>query len=370
VRVLHIGAGNLYGGIETMLVSMARYRHECSELECHFTVCFEGRLSEELRSTGVPVYHLGDTRFSRPWTVWLTRWRLNRLLKKERFDTVVVHSCWTHSIYAKVVRRHQIPLVFWLHEPPKGIHWLERRAMKYSPSYAIANSRFTQSSIGNLFPDVKSTVIYPMVAPPKRSIRTREEIRNLCDTSIDRVVILIVARFEEWKGHRVLFEGLNQIRDDSRWVCWIAGGAQRESEEKYVRELKAIELQFHLDGRIRWLGQRSDIPDLMAAADVYCQPNSSGEPFGIAFIEAMYAGLPVITSAIGGAVEIVHRESGELVPPNDPTRLGQTLRSWVDSVIQKQYSTKSSQDRAKELCDPKQQLQKLRQSLELVSSKH
>ena len=44
---------------------------------------------------------------------------------------------------------------------------------------------------------------------------------------------------------------------------------------------------------------------LLAAADVFCQPNSGPEPFGIVFVEALYAGLPVIATAIGGAQEIV-----------------------------------------------------------------
>jgi glycosyltransferase involved in cell wall biosynthesis len=44
--------------------------------------------------------------------------------------------------------------------------------------------------------------------------------------------------------------------------------------------------------RVRFAGQRDDVPRLLAAADLHCQPNSSPEPFGVAFVEALAAGLP------------------------------------------------------------------------------
>src|SRR5579872_6438503 len=52
IRVLHVAAGKLYGGVETLLVTLARYHKLCPEMEPEFAVCFEGRLAEELRATG------------------------------------------------------------------------------------------------------------------------------------------------------------------------------------------------------------------------------------------------------------------------------------------------------------------------------
>ena len=66
---------------------------------------------------------------------------------------------------------------------------------------------------------------------------------------------------------------------------------------------------------MRWLGQRRDVPELLAAADIYCQPNVGAEPFGIVFVEALYTGLPVVTTALGGALEIIDASCGVLVPP-------------------------------------------------------
>ena len=66
--------------------------------------------------------------------------------------------------------------------------------------------------------------------------------------------------------------------------------------------------------RVRFLGERADVPDLLGAADIHCQPNSSPEPFGLAFVEALHAALPVVTSDAGGAREIVTPACGVLVP--------------------------------------------------------
>ena len=82
---------------------------------------------------------------------------------------------------------------------------------------------------------------------------------------------------------------------------------------------------------ITFLGERSDVPRLMAAADIYCQPNTGPEPFGIAFVEALAAGVPVVTTAIGGAVEIVDARCGILVDAPSPVLVAEALQRLIDS---------------------------------------
>src|SRR6266702_4738841 len=76
IRVLHVSSGNLYGGVETILITVARLRHLCPGMEPSFALCYEGRLSGELIAAGVPVFILGSVRISRRWTVWRGRRRL------------------------------------------------------------------------------------------------------------------------------------------------------------------------------------------------------------------------------------------------------------------------------------------------------
>ena len=60
VKVLHVNSGNLYGGVETILVTLARRREQCQGMEPHFALCHEGRLSQELLQAGVSGVQLGQ----------------------------------------------------------------------------------------------------------------------------------------------------------------------------------------------------------------------------------------------------------------------------------------------------------------------
>ena len=120
---------------------------------------------------------------------------------------------------------------------------------------------------------------------------------------------------EAWKGHRLLLEALGRLRHVPGWVLWVAGGAQRPYEARYLAELEAQATELGIRGRVRFLGQRSDVPRLLRAADIHCQPNLGPEPFGIAFIEALQARLPVVTTAMGGPLEIIDGSCGVLVAP-------------------------------------------------------
>jgi glycosyltransferase involved in cell wall biosynthesis len=102
---------------------------------------------------------------------------------------------------------------------------------------------------------------------------------------------------------------------------------------------------------------------LLSAADLYCQANTAPEPFGIAYIEALAAGLPVIASQAGGAIEIVDRSCGLLVPPGDTGGLAAALeRTIVDDALRARLAAAASL-RARQLCDPQRQLTRLAAAL-------
>src|SRR5689334_3078157 len=118
MRVLHLCAGNMYGGIERLLVTLARERAACAEMQPHFAACFERRLTEELRAAGVPVDILGPVRFSRPWMVASARRALRRVLHAQPFDACVAHACWPHMLFAPVARAMGHKIIFWGHDTP------------------------------------------------------------------------------------------------------------------------------------------------------------------------------------------------------------------------------------------------------------
>ena len=181
------------------------------------------------------------------------------------------------------------------------------------------------------------------------------------------LVIIQVSRLETWKGQRVLLEALARLRDVPAWACWQVGGAQRPAEARYLESLQADAERLGLTDRIRFLGQRSDVPALLASADIFCQPNLDPEAFGISFVEALYARLPVVTSAMGGAIEIVDATCGVLVPPNDAVRSPRRSRSC--SGIERSRRRRLGRGgpaRARTLCDPEGQMNRILAALQSV----
>jgi glycosyltransferase involved in cell wall biosynthesis len=97
----------------------------------------------------------------------------------------------------------------------------------------------------------------------------------------------------------------------------------------------------------------------MTAADVYCQPNAGPEPFGLAFVEALYAGLPVVTSGFGGAALIVDRTCGVLTIPADAAAVATALRELIGDPARRRALGGAGPDRAESLCDPGRVLSRL-----------
>ena len=365
MRLLHVYSGNLYGGIESILLTLTRQRATCPELESEVALCFEGRLIGELEAEGTPVHRLGEVRVSRPHSVRRARRALTALLETGRFDRVICHGAWPYAVFARTVRRADLPLVFWVHDVLSGRHWTERWAKRTTPDLAIANSHFTAASIRALYPTTPLAVVYAPVdtAPSRLTPMDRCVVRAELDTPQDAVVIVQASRMDAWKGHAVLLEALAALRDRPEWVCWQVGGAQRPLDTAYVDSLRDLASRLRLSDRVRFVGERTDVPRLLAAADIHCQPNISPEPFGIAFIEALAAGLPVVTSAIGGAIEIVDDSCGRLVSASDPVALSAALRGLAGDPEERARLGAAGRIRAHQLCNPTGQLKQLHATL-------
>lgn len=365
MRVLHIYSGNLYGGVETMLVTLARHRSLCLSMEPHFALCFEGRLSEELSATGASVYRLGNVRASRPITIWRARRALSELLKRERFEAIVCHASWSQAIFGPVVRRARVPLVFWLHGPVNGRHWSERWARRTPPDLVLCNSRFTAQTLPKLFPHTRSEVLYCPVAFPEENYSREDRLatRAELNTPEDAVVIIQVSRMEALKGHTLHLETLSTLNDLPNWVCWLVGGAQRNSEVSYCAELKSLTTRLGISERVRFVGERSDVARLLHGADIYCQPNIHPDAFGIAFVEALDARLPVVTTAMGGVGEIVNDSCGFEVRPDDARGLSEALRQLIQDRELREKLGRIGKARARDLCDVSTQMRRLRDCL-------
>jgi glycosyltransferase involved in cell wall biosynthesis len=367
MRVLHAHSGNLWGGIETMLMTLASSGRDV--LQHVFALCFEGRLLATLRQAGADVHQLNPVRFGRPWTVLKARRQFAQLLRRAQPEVVICHSPWSLAVFGPAVRAAGVPLVAWLHAPPMGSHWLELLARRAPPDLAVCNSRFTQAAVLQLSRNLPREVVYPPVAhpAPRTGQAARGTLRAKLGTPLEATVIVQVSRMEAGKGQQVLIEALGQLRDVPGWRCWQIGGAQRSQERAYQRALERRASDLGVGDRVCLLGERPDVHDLLAASDVFCQPNTTPDSFGISFIEALYAGLPIVTSGIGGALEIVDETCGLLVPPGDVGALRSALAQLLLEPDLRMRLGSRGPARAAALCDPEQQIARLRAAVASVA---
>ena len=362
MRILHVHSGNLYGGVENLLTTLAGCRGLCPALEPEFALCFEGRLSSELQASGAPVHLLGNVRVSRPLTVLRARNALRDLLRQKQFDAVICHSVWPQAIFGPVVRGSKLPLVFWLHDTPEGGRgWLEGWARMTPPDLALCNSEFTLENLPLLYPQVPGAVVYSPVAPAETHFSEvdRSELRAEFDTPGDAVVIVQVGRWEPYKGHMLHMDGLGLLREVPNWVCWQVGQPQRPHEVQYYGEVKARASRLGIGDRVRFVGWQPDINKVLASADIFCQPNAGPEPLGVVFLEALHARLPVVTTAMGGPQEIVDESCGILVPPGDAGALSEALGKLIQDQALRVRLGAAGPARAQQLSDPATHLRRL-----------
>ena len=130
--------------------------------------------------------------------------------------------------------------------------------------------------------------------------------------------MLAVGRLSWEKGYGVLAQALRMLPSSAgRMLLLIAGdGPDRSGIEAAFAGRTPVE--------VRFLGTRSDVPVLLAAADLFVFPTLH-ENLSNALLEAMAHGLPVVASAVGGNVEVLRGGGGVLVPPGDPRALADAL---------------------------------------------
>lgn len=361
MKVLYLNSGNLFGGIETLLLTFARSRHIYPRIQPEFGVCFEGTFSQRLRESGVPVHLLGNARLSNPWTSWKSRRRLALVLAESKPDIVVAHGSWSLAILGPAVRKARLPLVYWTHDRTTApLPWQERLAARCEPDFVVCNSEYTASGQKALFENCPRQVIYCALTPPEGipSAREIEAFRIKQNTPPGAKVILQLSRLDPHKGHRLHLEALSKIKGRA-WVCWIVAGPQRPAEEELLNELKSMAERLGISSQVRFLGWQPDINVVFSAADIFCQPNSGPEPFGLTFVEALWRGKPVVSTAMAGALEVVSESCGILTPPGDVDSLAEAIRSLVENCGLRERLGAAGPARAAHLCDPAQRLEQM-----------
>jgi glycosyltransferase involved in cell wall biosynthesis len=240
--------------------------------------------------------------------------RLAALVRGGRYDIAhghLVHADWHLALASLAAPGVTLVSTKHNHDPfreRRVVQVLEGLTMRrFAEVIAISGSlaEFTQRNSG-----VPATTVHygllPGDPPPERGGPVKR--------------LLAVGRLEPQKGYEVLIEAVAQARAAGADVeLQIAGeGSQRPLLERRITEED-------LGAHVILLGQRRDVGDLMLAADAFVH-SARWEGFGLVLLEAMRAGLPIVSTAVGAIPEVVaDGETGLLVAPDDPAALGAAI---------------------------------------------
>jgi len=312
MRFAHLIEADGPGGAERMLASLAT---ELQAAGSHNVVIApaggEGWLAGELRGTGVQVELF---RLDRPLSPTFARWLAETL---RRHQVALAHSHeFTMAVYgAWAARRARAAHVFTMHGSRYyAERWRRRIALRVaamlSDSVVTVSHILAQHLRRDLWLNPARIVTIPNGArhtPVARS-SLRDELQ-LTDT--DQLAVA-VGNLYPVKGHAYLLEGLSLLSDRfPRLHVAIAGRGELE------QSLRARARELNVANRFHLLGLRSDVGNVLAAADVFVLPSlSEGVP--LALLEAMMAARPIVASAVGEVPTVLNGgRTGSLVPPQD-----------------------------------------------------
>jgi glycosyltransferase involved in cell wall biosynthesis len=329
------------GGAEVLAARLAR------QLQDRFRfvfVCLDelGSLGEELRGEGFAVEVLQR----RAGVDWRCSLRLARFLRRERVDLLHAHQ-YTPFFYSLTARfLYRRPAVLFTehgrHYPdyPRRKRMLANRLLLQRRDCVVGvGEAVRQALIRNegLSPE-RVSVIYNGIdlAAFANGVHERLAVRQEIGVGASDLVLLQVARLDYLKDHATALRMLERVVKScpqARLVL-VGEGPERDKIEGILRERD-------LGPFVRLLGLRGDVARLVPAADVFLLTSIS-EGIPVTLIEAMAAGLPIVSTRVGGVAEVVEDgQTGLLAPSGDDAALAaHVLRLGEDLALRRQLGQK------------------------------
>ena len=326
------------GGAERLVVHLMehlnreRFAPVCICLESPLGTHYEARV----RALGAPLYFLEK---GEKMSLGVLR-KLDALFRKYRPAVVHTHILGLNYAYPLMIRYRTPARVY-------TVHSLAEKDVGRRTGPIVRAMAF-RYQLGGVVPvaiadEVRVTIqrVYGYPDPPliPNGIPTdeyapdpdiRAQWRQAHAIEPHATVLTHIGRFAVQKNHALLIEAFAQVRADAPLYLLLVGGGELENA---VREQVA---GLGLQSRVRFLGIRADVADILRASDVFVLSSRwEGNPMSV--MEAMAAGLPVVSTTVGGVPELVQEgATGLLVPLEDAGALAQALQALVDDPVRRQ----------------------------------
>lgn len=273
---------------------------------------------------------------------------MKKLIGKGRYDLI-----WTNEpvmgvvtrLAARRARKNGTRVVYMVHGfhffqgAPKA-YWMmfypiERFAGHFCDSVVTVNREDFERARKMGLPDVR--YIHGIGIDTERLTPGAEQgdIRNELGLPRDAFLVLSVGELNRNKNQQTILRAMARLNDTSIHYVLCGRGDRREALEELAGELG-------VRGRVHFLGYRNDVVDICSQSDVFVMP-SYREGLPVASLEAMYCGLPLVTSRIRGLVDVMEDgESGYLCDPDDDKAFAEGIaRLKSDPELQREMAERN-----------------------------
>jgi len=331
IRVLHVIGGGEIGGAEQLVLTLMKLLNRNFYDPLLLCLCngpFAALAREEgINSRVIAMKHKLDLGTIRP---------IRNYLREEKIDIVHTHGVRANLVARLAAYQEGIPVV-------TTIHSMLRYDYKsyWEAILARCLTRMTNSKTNHFIAisgAIRDEIVSMGVAREKISLifngldisKFKEpdesnQVKHKLGLDRDKLVISVIARLHPVKGHEYFLYAAEKLVKKGFNVQFllIGEGFYRESLEKQIKVLG-------LDGLVKMPGYYTPVEDIYNISDIVCVP-SIMEGLGMVVLEAMYFGVPVVASRIGGIPEIVENEiDGLLVEPRNTIELAGALQRIIE----------------------------------------
>lgn len=328
ILLLVVGCG--IGGTESHVLELASRMdgRKFNVLVCSLKPL--GRVGNELESRGIRVISLeGAGKFDPRvlWRLWIT-------MKHEQPDLVQSFLFWA-NVTARLMRRlgRKLLVISSYHDEVVQENWLyrlvDRMTMRWTRMIVCCSYAVQRSVASRIGGSKEQFVVIPFGVDASRFSQKGAVPRAELGLKDGVPVVGTVSRLvEPKKGLRFLLEAVAHLErrsTDRRCQVLLVGNGPAE------RDLRTMSRTLNISSPVIFAGARRDIPQLLPIFDIFVLP-SLYEGFGIALLEAMAAGRPIIATAVGGIPEfITHGETGLLIEAGNATALADAIEELLES---------------------------------------
>lgn len=378
MKVLQVIANLDIGGAQEVVRTLSEGLVEsgCPTVVCSFR---DGPLRTQIERLGIPVEVLPQRRYSIlafPFYVremLATRRALLRLVQKYQIDVIQTHLLrsldflvatlrfgaqrplifWTVHNFNFALRPEQLTRFRWLAGAKQATHsWLYRWMGRWVNGFIAVSNDVEAGILKTIGPVQDRIVIISNGVDTRRYQATadRSAMRRALGFAGEEILYTVVGTLKEQKGHRYLIEAVAPLiaRTPRLHILIVGDGELRGSLEAQVGAAG-------IESNIHFLGNRSDVPAILAACDVFVLP-SLWEGLPMALIEAMASGLPVIATHVSGSQQVVEQgRSGILVPPGEVAPLRHAIEDLLGDPERARLLGKTAQRRIEEAYSARRQ---------------